>query len=235
MPPKPWFWGREAFSCQTCKKFKLSYYRNYCIDCNRILHSDKDHQVPFVDGPNMPQTSKMADGRHLEKLKNHCLCTSTPYECFIAIITSPPGRVRSIVMSMSVCQSVCPLAYSEDTRPNFTNFLRVARGRCSVNFWLHYSMLLTVFTEWTNTKSFYRLASTLFPKQVGSQDFHSGVALPFFSWSFSPFLCPFFPSYPPLPLEVGPLNQLGGLGSAVSSLGVRADPGRQPISKYFLS
>jgi len=26
-------------------------------DCNLILHSDKDHQVPFKGGPNMTQTT----------------------------------------------------------------------------------------------------------------------------------------------------------------------------------
>ena len=26
-------------------------YQNYCIDSNQILHSDKDHQMPFVDFP----------------------------------------------------------------------------------------------------------------------------------------------------------------------------------------
>jgi len=41
------------------------------MDCNQPLHSNEDNQVPFVGGPNMPQKkSKMADGRHLEKLKN---------------------------------------------------------------------------------------------------------------------------------------------------------------------
>ena len=40
-----------------------------------------------------------------------------------------------------------------------------------------------------------------------------------------------FPSLPPLPLEVAPLNQLAGLGSAVSSLsGVR---GRAPAENEF--
>ena len=27
-------------------------YRKYCIDSNQILHSNKDHQIPFVGGPN---------------------------------------------------------------------------------------------------------------------------------------------------------------------------------------
>jgi len=26
-------------------------YRNYCIDYNRILHSDRDHQVLFANSP----------------------------------------------------------------------------------------------------------------------------------------------------------------------------------------
>jgi len=39
------------------KKNSVSYFRNYCIDCNQILHSDKDRQVPFAGGPNMPQTN----------------------------------------------------------------------------------------------------------------------------------------------------------------------------------
>jgi len=25
---------------------------HYSVDSNQILHSDKDHQMPFVDGPN---------------------------------------------------------------------------------------------------------------------------------------------------------------------------------------
>jgi len=28
-----------------------AYYQNYCIDSNHILHSDKDHQMPFAGGP----------------------------------------------------------------------------------------------------------------------------------------------------------------------------------------
>jgi len=48
------------YTSQTCEKVKLSYLRNYCIDCNQILHSDKDHQV---------NKSKMADGCLLKNLK----------------------------------------------------------------------------------------------------------------------------------------------------------------------
>ena len=45
--------GREqAYSSQTLEIEKRAYYQNYCIDSNQILHSDKDHQMPFVGGPN---------------------------------------------------------------------------------------------------------------------------------------------------------------------------------------
>jgi len=30
----------------------LAYYRNYCTDLHQILHSDKDHRILFVGGPN---------------------------------------------------------------------------------------------------------------------------------------------------------------------------------------
>jgi len=40
---------------------KVSYYRNYCINFNQILH-DRDHQAVIVGGPNTRNKSKMADG-----------------------------------------------------------------------------------------------------------------------------------------------------------------------------
>ena len=39
------------------------------------------------------------------------------------LITSRLVGGRSIVISMSVCLSVCPLAYRKIHMPNFTNFL----------------------------------------------------------------------------------------------------------------
>ena len=42
---------------------KLSCYQNYCINRNQILHNDRDHQVLFMCGPNMP--SKNQDGDRL--------------------------------------------------------------------------------------------------------------------------------------------------------------------------
>ena len=51
IPPKKTIFGVWiSFSSQTREKH--AYYQNYCIDSNQILHSDKDHKMPFVDGPN---------------------------------------------------------------------------------------------------------------------------------------------------------------------------------------
>jgi len=71
-PPKPQFWVPEyAFSSQTREIKKHACYQNYCIDSNQILHSDKDHQMPFVGAPNTcityPRWRKAAI---LEKWKN---------------------------------------------------------------------------------------------------------------------------------------------------------------------
>jgi len=36
---------------------KVSCYRNYCIDFNRIWHNDEDHQVVIVGGPSRRPTN----------------------------------------------------------------------------------------------------------------------------------------------------------------------------------
>jgi len=51
-PKNPQFWAvNRRFQA------KRAYYQNYCIDSNQILHSDKDHQMPFVDGPHVRITN----------------------------------------------------------------------------------------------------------------------------------------------------------------------------------
>ena len=96
-PQNSQFWGvKRRFQAKTREIQKRAYYQNYCIDSNQILHSDKDHQMPFVGGP--PQThykSKMADGRHLGKSKS-CYISAA----FLPILTKfgmvkhfePPDR-----------------------------------------------------------------------------------------------------------------------------------------------
>jgi len=47
---------------------KYFFYKNYCIDHNQILQSDRDPQILTDGGPNMPpKKSKMAYGHHLEQ------------------------------------------------------------------------------------------------------------------------------------------------------------------------
>jgi len=50
---------------------KLAHYRNYRIDSNQILQSDKDHQMLFARGPKLyaHHKSKMADGCHPGKIE----------------------------------------------------------------------------------------------------------------------------------------------------------------------
>ena len=53
IPQKPQFWGlNRRFQAKLVKTKEITYYQNYYIDSNQILHSDKDHQIPFVGGPN---------------------------------------------------------------------------------------------------------------------------------------------------------------------------------------
>ena len=49
------FGGDIPHKPQTCKILTVSYYRNYCIDFNQILHNDRDHKVVIVGGPNRAQ------------------------------------------------------------------------------------------------------------------------------------------------------------------------------------
>jgi len=41
------------FPAENRKVLKSAYYQNYFTDSNQILHSDEDHQILFVGGPNM--------------------------------------------------------------------------------------------------------------------------------------------------------------------------------------
>ena len=52
------FWRREyAFSSQTGKILKVSYFRNSCIDFDQFFHNDVDHQLVVAGGPNRRPTN----------------------------------------------------------------------------------------------------------------------------------------------------------------------------------
>jgi len=59
------------------------YFRNYYIDSNQILHSDKDHLMPFVGGPNTCITSLRC--RIFKKMENR------PISATIGPITMKSG------------------------------------------------------------------------------------------------------------------------------------------------
>ena len=59
---------------------KRAYYQNYCIDSNQILHSDKDHQMPFVCGHHTRITNRRwRTAAILEKSKN-CYISAAVWE-----------------------------------------------------------------------------------------------------------------------------------------------------------
>jgi len=48
-----WAWtGVFKPNLQNIKTCILLKVKNYCIDSNQILHSDKDRQMPFMGAPN---------------------------------------------------------------------------------------------------------------------------------------------------------------------------------------
>ena len=66
-------WGVNRHFQAKLFKFKYQhlayiYYRNYCIESNQILYSDKYHQILVVGEPNMHiKNCKMTVVRHLNK------------------------------------------------------------------------------------------------------------------------------------------------------------------------
>jgi len=48
---KKQFWGANRHFQAKREIEKRAYYQNHCIDSNQILHSDTDHQMPFMGGP----------------------------------------------------------------------------------------------------------------------------------------------------------------------------------------
>jgi len=78
---------------------KRSYYRNYCIHHNQILHSDRDHQLN-AGGPNMPQTNpRWRTAAILKKTKNRKI-SATDWPILIRF-----GRIWCIT-SYESCQPI---------------------------------------------------------------------------------------------------------------------------------
>jgi len=53
-PPNPQFWG-----------VNMRFQAKLVIDFNQILHSDKDHQMSFVGGPNTRITNPSSKNRKI--------------------------------------------------------------------------------------------------------------------------------------------------------------------------
>jgi len=62
IPKTPILGGvNRRFQAKPAKSKNMHNYQNYCIDSNRILHSDKGHQMPFAGGPNTHITNPPSD------------------------------------------------------------------------------------------------------------------------------------------------------------------------------
>jgi len=73
---------------------KYAYYQNYCIDSNQTLHSDKDHQMPFVGGPNTH--NQIQDGGRSPSWKNRKIIISLPQ--FDRLRPNLAGRRSSTIL-----------------------------------------------------------------------------------------------------------------------------------------
>jgi len=48
--------GNRRYQAKRVKNSNFHIFQKYCINCNQILQSDKDHQV-LLGGPNVSQTN----------------------------------------------------------------------------------------------------------------------------------------------------------------------------------
>ena len=75
--------GREcAFSSQTGKILKVSWYQNYCIDFNQIWHNDRDHQVVLVGGSNRRPTNTRRQTAAILKKNRLITISLRPFDRF---------------------------------------------------------------------------------------------------------------------------------------------------------
>jgi len=90
-----------------------AYYQNYCIDSNQILHSDKDHQMPFAGGPpNIHITNpRWRTAVILEKSKNrHISATVGPIATRFGRLTQfDPFRFENRPHAVALLTGLCAL------------------------------------------------------------------------------------------------------------------------------
>ena len=66
----------RRFQAKLAKSNNLHIIKTTALIFNQILHNDKDHQMPFVDGPNTGITNpRWRTAAILEKSKNHISVT----------------------------------------------------------------------------------------------------------------------------------------------------------------
>ena len=82
---------------------KCSYYKNYCIDHNQILHSDRDPQVLTVGRPNLPQTNPIWRRAAIFKIEK-ILISSQPIDRFWQNLARRCVSTRWILINNKISQ-----------------------------------------------------------------------------------------------------------------------------------
>ena len=100
-----------VFSSQTHTILKVSYCQNCCIDCNQILHSNRDHQVYLVIQSCAQQIQDGGRPPFWKSIKSSYLCTAT---------------VRPILMKFGTMTYIGPYNSSAIKISNFWKFKMVA-------------------------------------------------------------------------------------------------------------
>ena len=127
----------------TRKIEKRAYYQNYCIDSNQILHSDKDHQMPFMGGPNTRITNpRWRTAAILEKSKNRYISAavwaiSTKIWHGVAVRSFLPFRPLKFEISKIQEGGVRQLEKSKNSHisPNSCDFDEIWQSDAVCPFW----------------------------------------------------------------------------------------------------
>ena len=113
------------------RKFNSLYLWNYCIDCNQIFQSDKDHQVPFMCGPNMLQINPR--WRMATILKNHYISTTdwqilTKFGTLMHLGTPSANKIWKFLKSKMVAAAILKQEKSQYPKNCWTNFKKICHS-----------------------------------------------------------------------------------------------------------
>jgi len=156
---------------------KCSYYKNYCIDHNQILHSDRDPQVLTVGRPNLPQTNPIWRRAAIFKIEK-ILISSQPIDrcwrnlvqsCGWAFQTRSANKISQIWKSKMAAAAISKNKKILISSQPIDRFWQNLARRCVSTFWV----LITNKISWFQKQRWRSNPSWKFEK---SQYLHNGTA-----------------------------------------------------------